>query len=173
MNAFRTLAYLAIAGGLTAAAPGDAAAQSTQSCAQVLSANPNYRSFVQGFDRARAMAALNPTQPVTIFALDQSAIGQSPPGLRNAFRALGPEESASQEAGMIIDQLIVEGVHRIADLKQGQSLETLRDATVRVVGMQDGKPVLSIAGFNMVVVAPDQPCMNGMIQGITYVPRGR
>jgi uncharacterized surface protein with fasciclin (FAS1) repeats len=174
MNPLHHLALATIVGGMTLTAmPQESVAQRMHTCAETLVANPNYSIFRRSLDRVRSLGALSQSQPVTIFALDNTAMEQIPPRIRNYFLPLGPEEGAPPAATMIVDQLVVEGIQRVADLKPGQELYTVMDALIQVVGIYDGKPTVRIGGYDMTIVAPDQDCRNGVIQGVAFVPRSR
>jgi hypothetical protein len=173
MRSFRSVLAVLIVGGLASTAGvHDASAQRERTCAEVLTANANYAHFIQGLDRVRAFGILSRNEPMTILAFDNNAIERIPPRIRNSFIPPGPEDGASPIANRVVDHLYLEGIHHSAEFKPGFTLYTINDATVMVVGLRDGKPVLRAGGYDVLVVAPDQECHNGVIHGISFIPRG-
>jgi uncharacterized surface protein with fasciclin (FAS1) repeats len=174
MNTVRVIASALVAGSLTSmVGMHDAAAQREQTCAQVLSANPNYSRFMSAFNRVGATNTLNQDQPMTILAFDNNAVVQMPARIRNAFIPSSPEEGTRPGASMVVDHLILDGLHRSGELKPGFTMYTANDAAVQVVGMREGKPVLRAGGYDVMIVAPDQACRNGIIHSVTVIPRGQ
>ncbi|MBP0495110.1 fasciclin domain-containing protein [Pararoseomonas indoligenes] len=174
MNALRTLALATVAGVLlSSAVPVDAASPRLHSCVNALEANPNYRSFFDAIERVGGTARFTQNQPITIFALDNAEVEKVPPAVRNLFLPLGPEIGDVRGVGPVMDQLVLEGRHPVAEMKPGQEFYTLDEATVQVVGSSEGRPVLRIGGYDMAVVSADQPCNNGLVQGVAYVARNR
>ncbi|MCR0985537.1 fasciclin domain-containing protein [Roseomonas populi] len=174
MNVLRTLALATVAGGLLSSAMSvEAASPRMHSCVDALAANPNYRSFFDAIERVGGTARFVQNEPITIFALDNTEVEKVPPAVRNLFLPVGPEVNDVRGLGPVMDQLVLEGRHPVAEMKPGQEFYTLDEATVQVVGSSNGRPVLRIGGYDMTVVSADQPCSNGLVQGVAYVARNR
>jgi hypothetical protein len=174
MDLLRTLALATIAGGLlSSAVPVDAASPRLHNCVDTLAANPSYRSFFNAMERVGGTTRFVQSQPITIFALNNAEVEKVPPAVRNLFFSVGSEDGAPQGVWPVVDQLVIEGLHPVAEMKTGQEFYTLDDATVQVVGSTKGRPILRIGGYDMAVVSADQPCSNGLVQGVAYVARNR
>jgi hypothetical protein len=172
MSALRAFACAAVAGGLLASfAPADAAPRRMHTCVDTLAANPSYRSFFEAVERVGGTARFVQNKPITIFALDNAEVEKVPPAVRNLFLPVGPEFGDLRGVSPVVDQLVIDGLHSVAEMEAGQEYYTLDDATVQVVSRNEGRPVLRIAGYDMAIVAPDQSCANGLVQGVAYVAR--
>lgn len=121
----------------------------------------NLSTFVTALKMAKLNEPLSSKRAVTIFAPSDSAFASLPEGQFSRLM----DANNQDELKSILNYHAVEGVIRVSDLEDGQTLKTLQGNTIRVSFNDEGEPVIN----GVKLVKANIQAANGIIHVIDRV----